>query len=141
MPSLTIVWMAGRSVSRTSQVTLPLWIIALSLAASGGPSSRTLKPVSFSNGANITSRRLLAHEPPQLTTMSSPLSARAGRARKNGPTAAAAPAAPATFTKLLRVERVQSFMSVSCPVVRLGSRAIAVTGTAPDTSRSRPSAA
>src|SRR5205809_1128844 len=83
-----------------------------SLPASGGPSSRTLKPVSFSNGANMTSRRLLAHEPPQLTTTSSPLSARAGRARKNGPTAAAAPDAPTTFTKLLRVERVQSLMSV-----------------------------
>jgi hypothetical protein len=108
-----MVWIAGRSVSSTSHVTLPLCCIAFSFAPSGGPSSRTFQPVSFSKGTNITSRRLLAHEPPQLTTTSSPLSAAAGRTWKKGPRAAVTPSAPAVFTKSRRVERIRLLMSMS----------------------------
>ena len=56
----------------------------------------------------MTSRRLLAQEPPQLTTTSSPLSALAGLAWKKGPTAAAA---PTIFTNSRRVEWIPSLMS------------------------------
>ena len=66
------------SVSRMSQVTVPLSTIALTLAASGGPSSRTRMPVARSNGANITSRIAVVRDPPQEATTISPLSARAG---------------------------------------------------------------
>src|SRR5918993_4547304 len=80
--------MAGMSVSRMSQVTEPPSTMAFTLAASGGPSSRTRTPLSRSKGWNITSRIAVVREPPQEAITISPLSARAGRTWKNGPVAA-----------------------------------------------------
>ena len=89
------------SVSRMSQVTLPLSTIAFTLAASGGPSSRTRIPVAFSKGANITSRIAVVRDPPQPTTTSSPLSARAGLTCRNGDASASdAPVPPRMMERL-----------------------------------------
>src|SRR5471030_2336642 len=76
--------MAGISVSSRSQVTLPLSTIALTLAASGGPSARTRMPVAFSNGSNITFFMAVVLVPPHDAMTISPLSARAGLARMKG---------------------------------------------------------
>src|SRR5262245_50224449 len=89
-----MVRMAGMSVSRISHVMFPLSACAFTLAASGGPSSRTRMPVAASNGLNITSRMALVREPPQLAITISPLSARALFAWKKGPSAASELAPP-----------------------------------------------
>src|SRR5215475_8863102 len=104
-----IVRMAGMSVSRRSQVMFPLSACALTLAASGGPSSRTRMPVAASNGLDITSRIALVREPPQLATTISPLSARAISTWKKGPSAASELAVPPRST--LRRE-ISSFLGM-----------------------------